>query len=87
MKIIDRKFLDTSTPTCHASTIAFFHDEPVFAWFGGRREGQPHSSIYIQYDGEVKRKIGGTMAHWNPILFTIEDELFLPYKIGTFCDR
>ena len=27
------------------------------------------------------------MAYWNPILFTIEDELFISYKRGDFCDR
>jgi len=87
MKIIDRKFLNTQTTTCHASTIAFFKDKPVFAWFGGSREGQPDSSIYVQYDGEIKCKIGARIAHWNPILFTIGEELFLSYKIGEFCDR
>lgn len=88
MEIIDRKFLDVETPTCHASSIAFHKDAPVFAWFGGRREGLPDSSIYVQYKGKVK-SLGKTVnvAHWNPILFTIKDELFLSYKIGEFCDR
>ena len=35
MKITNREFLDVNTNTCHASTIAFHNDEPVFAWFGG----------------------------------------------------
>jgi len=87
MKIIDRKFLNVPTPTCHASTIAFFKGKLAFAYFGGVREGAPDSTIYIGYDGEIKHTIGGNVAHWNPILFTIKDELFLSYKIGEFCDR
>jgi len=88
MKIVDRQFLNVRTPSCHASTIAFYKDEPVFAWFGGSREGMPDSSIYIQYKDKV-RSLGTKvqMAYWNPILFTIEDELFLAYKRGDFCDR
>jgi len=88
MEIIDRKFLDVETPTCHASAVAFYKDAPIFAWFGGQREGMPDSSIYIQYKGKVKA-LGETsnVAFWNPILFTIKDELFLSYKVGEFCDR
>ena len=88
MKIIDRKFLDTTTKTCHASTLAFHRGEPCFAWFGGSREGLPDSSIYVQYKGKIK-SLGERvqMAFWNPVLFTIKDELFLSYKIGEFCDR
>jgi alpha-L-rhamnosidase len=88
MKIIDRKFLDVPTPTCHASTIAFHDGEPVFAWFGGRREGLPDSSIYVQYRGKViSLGTRAKLAYWNPILFKFEDELFLAYKRGEFCDR
>jgi predicted neuraminidase len=68
--------------------MAFYKNHPVFAWFGGTREGLPDSAIYVQYKGKVKAL--GTdvnMAYWNPILFTIEDELFLAYKRGDFCDR
>lgn len=87
MKIIDRKFLNVSTRTCHAGTIAFHNNEAVFGWFGGKQEGLPDSSIYIQYKDEVK-SLGKRIlaAYWNPILFTIEDELFLAYKVGKFCD-
>jgi len=88
MQIIDRKFLDVNTDTCHASTMVFHNDEPVFAWFGGEREGLPDSSIYIQYKGQIKSL--GTevpVAYWNPILFKVKDELFLAYKRGIFCDR
>ena len=88
MQIIDRKFLNTQTPTCHASTITFYKDDPVFAWFGGKQEGLPDSSIYVQYK-DVVRSLGTKVkiAYWNPILFTIGDGLFLAYKRGQFCDR
>ena len=88
MKIIDRKFLDTKTTSCHASTIAFFKGEIVYAYFGGQREGLPDQSIYIQYKGETKilgRHV--RVCYWNPVLFTIGEELFLSYKVGDFCDR
>jgi len=88
MKITDRQFLSVPTFTCHASTIAFYKDYPVFAWFGGSREGLPDSSIYVQYKDKIK-SLGKNIkkAHWNPILFNIGEELFLAYKVGEFCDR
>jgi predicted neuraminidase len=88
MKIVNREFLNVETSSCHASTIAFYQEAPVFAWFGGDREGLPDSSIYIQYKDKV-RVFGDKVqiAYWNPILFTIEDELFIAYKRGDFCDR
>jgi len=86
MQVIDRKFLDVKTQTCHAATIAFHNDVPYFAWFGGEREGLPDSSIYLQYNGTSERILGSNTAHWNPILFKVKDELFLAYKVGRFCD-
>lgn len=88
MKIIERRFLDVNTPTCHAGTIAFFNDEPVFAWFGGKREGEPDSAIYLQRDGDVT--VWGDMdqiPRWNPILFPFRNKLFIFTKSGIFCDR
>ena len=87
MKIIDRQFLSVKTRTCHASTIAFHNNEPVFAWFGGQREGLPDSCIFLQYKNEIK-ELGSyiNMPYWNPVLFKVEDELFLSYKVGKFCD-
>jgi len=90
MQIVDRKFLNVTTPTCHASTIAFFQDKPVYAWFGGTREGLPDSAIYIQ-SGEKIATIGSEDAipRWNPILFPsqLTNQLFLFVKAGAFCDR
>jgi len=87
MKIIDRKFLSVQTPSCHASSIAFHSGYPVFAWFGGQREGLPDSSIYVEYKDGI-RNLGTNVqvSHWNPILFNNGGELFLVYKVGKFCD-
>jgi len=89
MKIVNREFLDVTTSSCHASTMVFYKGKPAFAWFGGTREGDPDSSIYFQYGtaGEPCRLFGGREAHWNPILFVVDDKLFMSYKIGEFCDR
>lgn len=86
MKIIDRKFLNVTTPSCHAGTIAIFNNKPVYAWFGGSREGAPDVSVYVQYDDKIIVFKYGNIAHWNPILFVCEDNLFLSFKIGKFCD-
>jgi predicted neuraminidase len=88
MEIVKRKYLTTKTPTCHASTSVFYQGEPVFAWFGGRREGEPDSAIYIK-KGDHIYGIGTDkrVARWNPILFTHEDQLYVFVKAGVFCDR
>lgn len=90
MQIKDRNFLNVSTKTCHASSIVFdpVSKEPVFAWFGGYREGAPDSSIYIQFKDVVKT-IGTheKVAYWNPVLFAIKSEVYLSFKVGVFCDR
>jgi len=88
MKIIERKFLDVKTSTCHASTLALYHDKLVFAWFGGTREGAPDSSIYIQCNDRVfKMEHADQLPRWNPILFVHNDQLYLFVKLGIFCDR
>jgi len=92
MKIESRKYLNVETSTCHASTSAYFKDEPVFAWFGGQREGLPDSTIYIQFGDKEESKVyiigaGNNVARWNPILFPYQDRLYLFVKSGDFCDR
>jgi predicted neuraminidase len=87
MEIIDRKFLDTYTKTVHASTIAMYNGEPVFSWFGGIREGLKDSTVYVQHKDKQFHISNDGIAQWNPILFTIDDELILFYKKGIFCDR
>ena len=90
MEIINREFLDVCTKTCHASTMVIDPRtiDPVFAWFGGVREGESDSSIYVQYAGVVKT-IGtkNSVAYWNPILFSINNRIYLSFKIGIYCDR
>lgn len=88
MKIKHREFLSTITRSVHASTIAFFRNKPVFAWFGGVREGLADSSIYIQ-KGNQKATIGANIRvpFWNPILFPYQGNLFIFTKKGEFCDR
>lgn len=87
MKIIDRKFLNTQTYSVHAASIAFFKGEPVFAWFGSDvMEGSSDTAIYVQYKDKVQKIKDYEIAHWNPVLFVVEDRLFLSYKIGRFCD-
>ena len=87
MKIIDRKFLNVTTPSCHASTLAIFNNKPVYAWFGGSREGAPDVAIYVECEGKTYT-IGDDkmMPYWNPILFTYLDKLYLFVKLGKFCD-
>lgn len=88
MKIIDRKFLNVTTQSCHAGTLAFFKNKPIYAWFGGTMEGLPDSAVYIQCDDKIY-SIGDQdqIPRWNPILFPCNGKLFLFIKIGLFCDR
>lgn len=87
MKIIERRFLNVNTKSCHAATMAFYKNNPVFSWFGGSREGDPDCSIYIQYNDKVMALMNQGVPKWNPILFPHEDKLFLFFKSGFFCDR
>jgi len=89
MKIIHREFLPVQTKTVHAATVEFFNDTPYFSWFGGAREGDTSSSIYL-YTPSKDLKIMGNkdlVPRWNPILFNYEDRLHLFVKAGEFCDR
>jgi len=91
MKILHREFFPTTTPSVHASTICFWKDHMVSAWFGGTREGNPDTAIYLHNlnnDGEVIT-IGtkDSIPRWNPILVPIGKKLYLFTKAGIFCDR
>lgn len=87
MEIIDRKYLDVSTFSCHAGTICFYKNKPIYAWFGGTMEGNPDSAIYIQCDDQIY-VIGDKdlIPRWNPVLFSYKDKLYLFVKAGRFCD-
>lgn len=88
MEIKHREFLKSFTTTCHASTMAFYKGKPIYAWFGGSREGMPDCSIYIQGFGKTY-DIGrqDQLPRWNPILYQYKSKLFLFVKVGVFCDR
>ena len=95
MKIIERRFLTSTTNSVHAASIEFFKGKPVFAWFGGMREGFPDSSIYIDGLDEQYCFNIGNEPQWNPILVNMsdyegdsdEEKLILFSKVGKFCDR
>ena len=88
MKLISHTDLKVTTRTCHASTMAFYKNKPVFAWFGGYKEGSIDCSIYVQFQNRVWNVGYNTpYAMWNPILCPVDDKLFLFAKKGEFCDR
>jgi predicted neuraminidase len=91
MKIVDRRFLNTPTRSSHASTIEFWDDHPVFAWFGGTREGAEDVAIFVNNlhgtDETITIGARDRMPRWNPILFAYDDRLYLFEKAGVFCDR
>lgn len=89
MEIINRYFIkDIITNSCHASSIVFYKNKLYTAWFGGSYEGCNDVCIYINNGNETK-KIGNNINQpcWNPVLFVYDDDLYLFYKIGAFCDR
>ena len=79
---------EAPTPSCHASTIASHGGILYAAWFGGTAEGADDVGIWLsQKVGElwgkpVKMSESGDTPHWNPVLFSLEDQLFLYYKKG-----
>jgi predicted neuraminidase len=90
MKIIHKDFLPTFTRSVHASTIEFWKDRPIFAWFGGTQEGHSDVSIYIcnLFENKViKLENKDGIPRWNPIILNWKDKLFLFEKRGIFCDR
>ena len=87
MKIVHREFITPSTKTCHASSIAFYKNLPVYAYFGGTNEGCEDSSIYVKYNGKtLSYGEKAPVAMWNPVLYSFDDKLFLFLKAGRFCD-
>ncbi|QGJ69148.1 BNR repeat-containing glycosyl hydrolase [Planctomycetales bacterium 10988] len=82
------------TPQCHASTIVETPKGLVAAWFGGTREKDPDTGIWVSrhVNGKWSKPIevvDGTegesqdYACWNPVLFQPEEgPLLLFYKVG-----
>ncbi len=91
MKIIHSEFLPTNQRSTHAATVAFHKNHPVFAWFEGTREGAPDVNIRIyNQNGDKESTFIGkddSFPRWNPVLFEIDNDLYMFEKIGTFCDR
>lgn len=91
MKIIQKEFLPSNTKSCHASTVEMWNGHPVFAWFGGSREGAQDVCIYLyNLEGNGKTiKVGNKDAipRWNPILVNTGGSLLMFEKAGIFCDR
>lgn len=86
MKLISSQFLNVQTRSCHASSVAFYKDKAIFAWFGGTMEGEADVAIYIQC-GDKMHVIGDRdyMPRWNPVLFIKDDKLMLFLKKGVKC--
>jgi len=91
MNIVKQEFLPTLTRSVHAATVEIWNDHPVFAWFGGSREGGEDVAIYLHnLNGKDETmSIGNRDGYprWNPILFSHNDSLYMFEKIGIFCDR
>jgi predicted neuraminidase len=89
MKLIKTKDLKTPTQSAHAATVVYWKGTPVYAWFGGSKEGAPDVRIYIKYRQAIipLGLRGVQMAAWNPILTVVEGRLFLFFKLGIFCDQ
>ena len=92
MKLIKQEFIfgePLPTPECHASTILAREDgTKLAAWFAGTKEANPDVLIFVSsFDGEcwsapraVTPELG--IQHWNPVLFEMNGEVVLFYKMG-----
>jgi len=95
-EVFDSGFIYTeaSFPSAHASTIEEMENgNLIAAWFGGTHERHPDVSIYTSVKTEAgwsspKKVADGfendTLSYptWNPVLFNVQNKLFLFYKIG-----
>jgi predicted neuraminidase len=75
------------TPECHAATVVQFEGTLYAAWFGGTKEGRDDVGIWLsKREGGIWSKPAcmacGDTPHWNPVLFTHSDSLFLYFKRG-----
>lgn len=75
--------------SCHASTLTLTAKGTLLAaWFGGSAEGQPDVDIWgaACHDGlwgeprPLAAEAG--LPHWNPVLFTAGESIYLFYKVG-----
>ncbi|SUG29050.1 putative cytoplasmic protein [Salmonella enterica subsp. arizonae] len=77
---------------CHASTLVCLPcGTLVAAWFAGLREGSEDTAIWLsRYEHNIWTKPQRVAAcegeaHWNPVLFSPSDRLWLFYKVGQRC--
>ncbi len=92
MKLIKQEFIfgePLPTPECHASTILVRDDgKKLAAWFAGTKEANPDVLIFVsRFDGEswsTPRAVTPEVdiQHWNPVLFEMNGEVVLFYKMG-----
>ena len=89
MKVTNIEEIKPPTIACHAAAIEYNGDEPIDAWFGGSREGAGDVRIYIQYKGKVhplRMSLDCALPAWNPVFMRMHDQLYMFFKVGTFCD-
>ena len=81
---------------CHASTLAQLKDGRIFvAWFAGTRESFPDTAIWMSYlfpNEKVWSKPAiiakvENVAHWNPVLFTFNDKMYMFFKVGNLIEN
>jgi len=83
-------------PQCHASTLVQLKDDRIFsAWFAGMREGCADTAIWISClkpnekvwcEPTLVAKVND-FAHWNPVLFTFNDKMYLFFKVGEIIEK
>ena len=74
---------------CHASTIVELPDGDFYAaWFGGKREGDKSVAIWGsryhdgEWSGPEELVRHSEVPCWNPVLFRVQDTIWLSYKFG-----
>jgi predicted neuraminidase len=74
---------------CHASTLVKLRDgELLAAFFAGEREGAGDVAIWLIstqggiWQTPVRQIAESGLAHWNPVLHTEGDTVWLFYKVG-----
>jgi len=88
VKILHKSILLPETRSCHAASIAIYNDDYVVSWFGGSYEGKDDVALYLYHQNKLKKlKKEYSTPYWNPVLFTLDDNLMMFYKVGLFCDR
>jgi len=69
-----------------STLLALPNNEYLCAWFAGTKEGNPDTAIWLSHLAEVgyllnKWQVAQT-AHWNPVLFSDAENIYLFFKIG-----